>query len=69
MSKEPKFEEKMEELEKIINELENGEIDTNYKANNHLTLVDFTNKKRLSKEQAEELTGCAVLACIDSQEV
>ena len=27
MSKEPKFEEKMEELEKIINELENGEID------------------------------------------
>ena len=36
--------------------LENGDIDTNYKADNHLTLVDFANKKRLSKEDAIELS-------------
>ncbi len=35
--------------------LTNGTIDTNYKANNQLTLIDFTNTKRLDKENAKEL--------------
>ena len=35
--------------------LSNGSIDTNYKANNQLTLIDFTETKRLSKEAAANL--------------
>lgn len=36
--------------------LENGTIDTNYKADNHITLIDFEETKRLTKEQAKELS-------------
>ena len=35
--------------------LSDGTIDTNYKANNQLTLIDFSNTKRLTKENATEL--------------
>ncbi|MGL5380107.1 MAG: hypothetical protein ACRDBA_09320, partial [Clostridium sp.] len=35
--------------------LENGKIDTNYKANNPLTLVDYSMTNRLSSEEANEL--------------
>lgn len=36
--------------------LADGSIDTNYKADNHITQVDYTNTKRLTKEQAIELS-------------
>lgn len=36
--------------------LKDGSIDKNYKANNSITSIDFTNKKRLSKEEAKELS-------------
>ncbi|WP_250674422.1 CHC2 zinc finger domain-containing protein (plasmid) [Paraclostridium ghonii] len=36
--------------------LSDGKIDTNYKADNHITQIDYTNTKRLTKEQAIELS-------------
>lgn len=36
--------------------LGNGEIDTNFKADNHITQIDFTNTKRLNKENSTELS-------------
>lgn len=35
--------------------LENGSIDKNYKADNHLTLIDFNDTERLTKKQCNEL--------------
>ena len=35
--------------------LEDGKIDTNYKADNHITQIDYTSTKRLDKEAANEL--------------
>ena len=35
--------------------LKDGTIDNNYKANNQLTLIDFTNIKKLNNEEANEL--------------
>ena len=34
--------------------LENGSIDKNYKADNHLTLIDFNDTERLTKKQCNE---------------
>ena len=36
--------------------LANGDIDTNYKADNHITKINYTSCKRLSKNQALELS-------------
>lgn len=36
--------------------LHNGEIDLNYKADNHITKINYTDHKRLTKEQALELS-------------
>lgn len=50
MSKEQKFEEKMQELEKIINELENGEIDLD------LSIEKYTKAMKLVNECEKKLT-------------
>lgn len=50
MSKEQKFEEKMQELEKIINELENEEIDLD------LSIEKYTKAMKLVNECEKKLT-------------
>lgn len=54
MNKEPKFEEKMEELEKIINELENGEIDLDTSIDKYTKAMKLVNECEKKLSEVEE---------------